>query len=292
MFEELEDLDPTEVNPVSTADLMRNMVGIMTDRAATMKLFQKEVEEKRKEILESEEGINRLYCNAHFLLGLSSAAKKTLVNVEKENKWTKALGRDCLPAFHRFSSVGEPAALRIVRLVCDVIGPRGDEKNGCRDDWVAHCADKNIVCKLTSFRSNRFNNLFEVASAVLFHREHILDFFSAVKAPSNLKQKSVVEDLKSKQVLIMVACLAVMFIYVTGPFWQLVRSDTHYLDQGIHIQQMYGKMQEAKDYSSMQELLTRCPSVISTFPLHPTPVLDKVKKTKCINEIKLLLCYE
>ena len=41
-------------------DMLRNMVGIMTDRANVMKSFQEAVEAKKKEILQSEEGITRL----------------------------------------------------------------------------------------------------------------------------------------------------------------------------------------------------------------------------------------
>ena len=133
ILDELHYLDFGARGEEQLKDMLRNTVGIMTDRANVMKSFQDAVETKKKAILQSEEGI---YCNAHFLLGLSAAASKALTSVEKARNFQ---GRDSLSAFRRFSSV-EPAAVRLIRLVCDVLDPRGDEKNGCRDDWIAFCS--------------------------------------------------------------------------------------------------------------------------------------------------------
>ena len=94
-------------------DMLRNVVGIMTDRANIMKSFQDATEAKRREILQSGEGIRRLYCNAHFFLSLSAAASKALNSVEKQRNWQKKLGCNSLPAVRRFSSNGEPAAVRV-----------------------------------------------------------------------------------------------------------------------------------------------------------------------------------
>ena len=275
MFDELHYLDFDGRGEEQLKGMMRNMVGIMTDRANVMKCYQDAVEGKRKEILQSEEGITRLYCNAHFLLGLSAAASKALTAVEKERDFTKKLGRDSLPAYKRFSSV-EPAAVRIIRLVCDVLGPRGDEKNGCRDDWIAFCSLRNVTSKLSSYRGNRFNNLFESAAAIVHHKDDICLFFSTYKDPSNLKQKSIVHDIQSAQIIAMVAALAVSFIFITGPFWQLIKSNTHYLDQGIFIQRMFANIRGAKDYTTTPEMLNACPTALQGFGLPPSEVVDRV----------------
>ena len=76
ILDELHYLDFDARGKEQLKDMLGNMVGIMTDRANVMKSFQDAVEAKKKEILQSEEGITRLYCNAHFLLGLSAAAPK------------------------------------------------------------------------------------------------------------------------------------------------------------------------------------------------------------------------
>lgn len=46
-------------------------------------------------------------------------------------------------------------------MACDCLGPRGDEKNGCRDAWLAYCATvTERQSTVSSFRENRFNNTF------------------------------------------------------------------------------------------------------------------------------------
>ena len=275
ILDELHYLDFDARGEEQLKDMLRNMVGIMTDRANVMKSFQDAVETKKKEILQSEEGITRLYCNAHFLLGLSAAASKALTSVEKARDFQKKLGRDSLSAFKRFSSV-EPAAVRLIRLVCDVLGPRGDEKNGCRDDWIAFCSLRALTSKLNSFRGNRFNNLFESAAAIIHHQDDICLFFSTYKEPSNLKQQSIVHDFQSTEIVAMVASLAVCFIFVTGPFWQLIKSSTHYLDQGIYIQHMFTNILAAKDCTSTPEMLTKCPTALQGFGLLPSEAIDNV----------------
>ena len=117
-----------------------------------------------------------------------------------------------------------------MRLVCDVLGPRGDEDNGCCDDWIAFCSLCALTSKLNSFHKNRFNNLFESAAAIIHHQDDICFFFSTYKEPSNLKQQSTVHNIQSTEIVAMVASLAVCFIFVTGPFWHIIKSSTHYLD--------------------------------------------------------------
>ena len=57
---------------------------LMSDRAANMKLFNKKIHEWRKDVLSNDNiETHFLYCNAHFSLGLLSAAEKALNEVEK-----------------------------------------------------------------------------------------------------------------------------------------------------------------------------------------------------------------
>ena len=134
----------------------------------------------------------------------------------------------------------------------------------------------DIGSKLGSFKSNRFNNLFESAAALLYHREDIVQFFTMYKEPTNLKQRSVFLDMQSPEILTMVAALAVCFEFVTGPFWKLVRSNIHYLDQGLYIQQMFANINSAKDYESVTEMLARCPTSLNGFGLPPNEVSDRL----------------
>ncbi|XP_070174096.1 piggyBac transposable element-derived protein 4-like [Littorina saxatilis] len=45
-----------------------------------------------------------------------------------------------------------------IRMACDCLGPRGDDKNGCRDAWIAHRLIAQKASTITSYRENRFNN--------------------------------------------------------------------------------------------------------------------------------------
>ena len=99
------------------------------------------------------------------------------------------LGRDKDKSFLKFLSAKDNAASRIVRHSAEVLGSRGGGggKNGCREEWLAFCESNNITSKFTSSRGNRFNNLLENSSAVIFHHNHIVDFLENHASNSNLK---------------------------------------------------------------------------------------------------------
>ena len=105
--------------------MLRNITGMMSDRASVMKSYHKAMDSMRQQTLCTEESIEFLHCNAHFFLGLSSSCETILKEMEKG----KVLGRDKLPVFKTWSSA-ESASVRYIRTGCDVLGPRGDEKSG------------------------------------------------------------------------------------------------------------------------------------------------------------------
>ena len=80
--------------------MLQQLSGVMSDRASVMKSFNKALDEERKMLLQSEEGLQFLHCNAHFLLGLSTESEKILAQNEKDSG--ERLGRDRLPKFHSF----------------------------------------------------------------------------------------------------------------------------------------------------------------------------------------------
>ena len=57
---------------------------------------------------------------------------------------------------------------------------------------------------VTSFKGNRFNNLFEAASALHFHRQHLVEFFTIYMADRNQKLESVLNDAESDSVAVYV----------------------------------------------------------------------------------------
>ena len=133
-------------------NILFKLSGIMSDRASVMKSFDKDFECERSKVLCNEKdysSVNFLHCNAHFLLGLSTVCEKVLK--KEETDLGKNIGRDMLPVFNRFKSSSECSAARYIRTACDILGPRGDEKNGCRDSWAAYCHMKEIKSRITMY---------------------------------------------------------------------------------------------------------------------------------------------
>lgn len=139
---------------------------------------------------------------------------------------------------------------RYIHMACDVLGPRGDERNSCHKDWLAFLAANGIRSYITSFRGNRFNNFFAAAVQLTYHRADVLNFFS-LRSPSNLKQKSVAADAACEDLQTMLFALALIYVYFTGPFWVFVRSQMHYLDQYTYIQPMRYHLMELSQYPDM-----------------------------------------
>jgi aubergine-like protein len=129
-------------------------------------------------------------------------------------------------------------------MACDVLGPRGDEKNGCRDAWIAFCSFTGIPSTISSFKSNRFNNLFEAAAALHFHREDIILFLRDYMPHKNGKLKSVLFDACCDHVAAYTLTLALLFFRLTGPYWQLLGSDLHYLDFHEHVVNMRDQLND------------------------------------------------
>lgn len=142
MFEEISNLYAT-FHDSCNSDVFKQIISklkcIMSDRAAVMKLFDRQMAEYKKDLLQDQEASTHfLFCNAHFLLGIAKAAEEGIKEVEEALKETKGrLGRDLDGAYSSFSTNNESVAVRLVRTTTEVLGPRGDEKNGCREEWLA-----------------------------------------------------------------------------------------------------------------------------------------------------------
>ena len=243
-----DDGDPDE----KYKELLRKLIGLMSDRASVMKSFNNAMNEKRCEILglgQDDVQLQYLYCSAHFLLGLSSEAEKALKALQKP---LGKLGRDTKASFKTFSGAGESVVARLIRTGCDVLGPRGDEKNGCREAWEAYCSLKGVKSVIKSFRGNRFNNFFQAASALHYHRTSIIDFFSNYRATPNLKLQSVLADCESNTIDDLLSAVGIVYHVVAGPYWKLITSDVKYLDLFHYIVPMREKfVQYAADSSSL-----------------------------------------
>ena len=70
---------------------------------------------------------------------LSSTNDKTLKGVQAELK-EDPTGRDQNSHFQRYSVTDATAVHYYICMACEVLGPKGDEQNGCQDAWFAWCS--------------------------------------------------------------------------------------------------------------------------------------------------------
>lgn len=100
----------------------------------------------------------------------------------------------------------------------------------------------NIQSKITSFRANRFN-VFQAAAALHYHRAHITAFLEHYVLKQNRKLQSVSADNLCDEVDCHVIALGILFYRVTGPYWELLAQDVHYLDFHIYVNKLLGLLQ-------------------------------------------------
>ncbi|KAK7103600.1 uncharacterized protein [Littorina saxatilis] len=221
VLEELSDLYAYEETQQNFVRMLSGLSSIMSDRAAVMKSYAKQLEEERRVLLQTEDGLNFLHCNAHFLLGLASEIKKMLLDEDKTRP-------EAPPGFCK---AGECLAYRYTRMACDCLGPRGDEKNGCRDAWLAYCATvTERQSTVSSFRENRFNNTFHGAASLHYHHEEIEDCLETYLSKRNMKIQTVLADSKDETIDCHLVALGLVYFRITGPYWMLLGSKVHYLD--------------------------------------------------------------
>ena len=158
-----------------------------------------------------------LYCSAHVLLGFHSEVDSNLQQLDK--------------AEGILNNIKESRPVKTIKRVCKLFGPRGDERNGLREDRLAYMKLTNKTSKIISYRANRFNNLFSEAEAVIEHRDDILSFVNDFVNQPNEKLKSVVSNLQCEYIITQIRSLAIISNIVTAPLWPIFNSTTvHHLD--------------------------------------------------------------
>ena len=116
-----------------------------------------------------------------------------------------------------------------------------------RENWLAHCRLEWGKRLVQSYRDNRFNGLFETAAQIHHHRHDIVSFIPRLDKP-NLKVRSVLEDMSDMRVGSMLHAVAVVYVLVTGPYWDLVSSKhIPYLQLYRYIQPLADAVSRWKD---------------------------------------------
>ena len=111
-----------------------------------------------------------------------------------------------------------------------------NEKTGVRDKWLAHLRTRDTKCLLQTYRDNRFNAVFECPAAVLHHLHDIRSLLDLVDG-SNWALWSLKADINDDSVVSMVHAFAIMYVKITGPYWDITTSRRiSYLDLYQYIQ--------------------------------------------------------
>ena len=84
LLQELSEVYSEEEQQQHFRRILSNLSGVMTDRASVMKKYKQDLNDAIQTTLGTTESIEFLYCNAHFLLGLSSAASTSLLAIQQE----------------------------------------------------------------------------------------------------------------------------------------------------------------------------------------------------------------
>ena len=148
------------------------------------------------------------------------------------------------------------------------------KKNGCRSEWSTFCSNSRIP----GFKANRFNCFFQAAAALIHHLPQILTFFTSGilhENPNRLVQ-SVTLDSQDKRLLCLVSAVALFYLKVTGPYWNLVNSHIKYTDFHKYVQSMALFFQQWS--SDPSQLLDH--NFISVFD----DIAFKAVEFKCVHE--------
>ena len=86
MLEELSGLHTQHEAQQNFLDTLSRLSAVMTDRASVMKSFTQRLQHEGQVLLQTDEGLDFLHCNAHFLLGLPSEVRKVLLEEDEARR--------------------------------------------------------------------------------------------------------------------------------------------------------------------------------------------------------------
>ncbi|CAC5378127.1 unnamed protein product [Mytilus coruscus] len=236
------------------------------------------------------EGKKIIDLGVHTKTGFHNEKTKSLKELANQ---TPPIGRDSLPKFSRFKHNSEPLSIRLIRMASKVLGPRGDEKNGARQEWLAYLALKQKSSMIINYRGNRFNNLFTGAVSILNHSEDIIDFISNYRENPNDKLQSVLAEIKCPDVLSHVSAIAIASMILAEPFWNVINSDEHYLDLYKFIIPLRDRLVDwsSNDFNVFDFNYDEIPSLYEQYPHEIVQkVFNSAKIHPKTNDILKIIC--
>ena len=150
-----------------------------------------------------------IYCSAYVLLGFHTSVNSTLKQFSPTQN-------------------DESEAVRTIRIVCELCGPRGDERNCWRDDWLCYTGLLEKVSNIPSYRGNIFNNLCAGAVGVISHIDNIKTFINDYVENPNAKIRGILQDLPNDGIPIVsnIRAIAIWSSIVTESFWRFINDNS------------------------------------------------------------------
>ncbi|XP_030830480.1 uncharacterized protein LOC105441835 [Strongylocentrotus purpuratus] len=282
-------------------ELITSISATMTDQGPTMPQFSDRVESLRRtllpevvehwetlpeEVQKSASDFGPFYCRMHPLINFAEEINRTLKAFEDictDGKGTRAL----------FS--GESGATRLVRTASKAFHHRGSDKCGIEDSFTAYLEHEyDVKNYLVHYVGNRANIIFEGASALYFHIDHIVNFVGLLPDP-NLLLKAVRADAMEKVFRAELKALGIFCKLVTDPLWHIVKTADNILDLNDTLHHAQTMLQRLKnDASSMLQGEAVFPSV----PLKKDVLFDRLFDEEsdseidvmCIQALELICC--
>ncbi|XP_028673851.1 solute carrier family 52, riboflavin transporter, member 2 isoform X1 [Erpetoichthys calabaricus] len=239
--------NPDYYNRVSQ-ELLKKQFLLMSNFDSVIKDFSEKVGVCQPNHFKVPSVLQFMNINIHYLLALRRAADQEIKAFEKEVAIItgERLGRDKNPKFANFVNFSESSVERYIHMACDILNSYSGQKYGCKKEWSAFCEVNGKTSKVISARSNRFVHFFEGAAALMHHYVDIATFFteSYNSGTRNVIQESVQDDLFDETLQSLLCVLALVYLKVIGPYWQLLTSKAKYIDFRKYVQSLYQKLYE------------------------------------------------
>lgn len=235
-----------EAAKVVSLDLLQNHFNAMLKNDDDLRSLDEKVKASTHPIVPPLDFL-RYICQ--FLFELIDVTEQQMISFEKDIVFTTAekLGRDKHPRFQTFVNFEESAVTRYINMASEMLCPSDVSNPNYRRLWLAFCLERKIPSSLPIYRSNRVINYFEAAAGLIHHHEEVALFVSDLQLlndNSNILLDSINADANDETLQTLVCVVAIIYLKVLGPFWQLLKSDGEYPFFSRYILCLYDKLLE------------------------------------------------
>ncbi|KAK9957815.1 hypothetical protein ABG768_012027 [Culter alburnus] len=238
--------EKNEAAKVASMDLLQNHFTAMLKEDANLRSLDDKVKESTHPIVPP---LNFLRYICQFLFELIDVTEQQMISFGRDlvNTTGEKLGRDKHPRFQSFVNFDESAVTRYIHMASEILCPSEETNPNYRRHWLAFCLERKNPSRLPINRSNRVINYFEAAAGLIHHHEDVVLFVSDLQLlndNSNILLESVNADANDEALQALVCVVAIVYLKVLGPFWQLLKSDGEYPLFSRYILCLYEKLLE------------------------------------------------